>query len=172
MEAKNNAGQSTTTGRVGATAPTRFQLLFGMREVCDLTQLARPTLKNWIIRGWVRPVGRSKGGRGREHQFTAWQTVGLSILSAALRSAESAHTQVGRVGVVSAMQRLAELDDALLLSEAQGRDPHAAEEVAAAVARAASPELPCECLEAVARVVRAIDRKVSGLRERTTNRLR
>jgi hypothetical protein len=69
------------------------------------------------------------------------------------------------------MEALAGYDDSLLLAEdVQG--PYTAESVAAEVARAASPELPCDCLEGVARVVAAIDRKVLALRGRCGNRLR
>lgn len=152
------ARQATGTTRTPPTPP-KLQLLFETTEVCELIGLSIHTLKLWIRKRWVRPAVRSTGGRGNEHQWSAWQTIGLAILSAALRAAKSAHAQLGRVGVVSAMETLAGLDDSLLLSEDE-QDPHVAEEIAAEVARAASPELPCECLEAVARVVAAVDRKV------------
>jgi hypothetical protein len=66
------------------------------------------------------------------------------------------------------MEVLSGLDDSLLLADDQ-QDPHLAEQVAAEIARVAAPDLPCECLDGVEAVVRAIDRKMSSLRE---NRLR
>jgi hypothetical protein len=167
MQTTNNIEQAAAE-RMSATAPPKFQIIFGSREVCELTGLLPPTLKQWTAKGWVRPIARSRGGRGRQNQFTAWQTIGLAILAAALRSSIEARTIMGRVGVVRAMQVLEGLDDSLLLPESN-QSPHIAEEVAAEIARAASPDLPCECLEGVACVVAAIDRKVGALRER--NRL-
>src|SRR5262245_53377067 len=113
METTSTAEQGRTTERMGATTPTTF----GAREVCHLAQLSQATLKSWILKGWIRPVWRSRGGRGRENQFSAWQTLGIAILSAANRSAEQAFTFVGRVGVVRAMEILAGLDDSWLLAE-------------------------------------------------------
>jgi hypothetical protein len=68
------------------------------------------------------------------------------------------------------MEALAGLDDCLLLAESE-QGAHLAEEVAADISRAA-PSLPCECLEGVAPVVAAIDRKVGAVRHWNTNRLR
>jgi hypothetical protein len=141
-----------------------------MKEVVRLTGLKHCTLKHWIIRGWVRPVSRSQGGRGREHLFSAWQVLGLAILADAVRSKRDQNTYVGSVGVRLQMETLAELDDSLLLRESE-QDPHVAERVAAMIARApVTEELSPQCLEAVATVLAALDGKVQGMRNRTARR--
>jgi len=155
------------TNHVTSTAPPPLRILFTMKEVLQLTGLSKPTLKWWMQRGWVEPIFRSWGGRGRHHKFSAWQTVGLAVLAGALTRLSGVHTQVGRVGVVRAMEVLAGLSDERLLSEDQ-QDARLAETVAADVARASlttNEELSDELCECVARVLVALNRKWPLLRK-------
>jgi hypothetical protein len=176
VETKITEQQSTTIARrtadVRVQTPTTFRILFGMKEVVRLTGLSHATLKWWINRGWIKPFSRSKGGKGREHQFTGWQTVALALLSNAVYTKRFENTYVGSVGVRLQMDALVDLSDELLLPESR-QNPHTAETTAAMVARfPVTEELTPQCLEGVARVVAALDRKVNSIGLRAMNRLR
>jgi hypothetical protein len=174
VETKIAEPREATPARQGATGTTpKLVVPFTMKEVVKLTGLGRPTLKWWIIRGWVRPISRSQGGRGRQHIFSAWQTVAIALLSAAVRSKREQNTYLGSCGVRLQMSALADLDDSLLLAESE-QDMPVAERVAAEIARFPSIEdLSPQCLEGVAQVLEALDRKVWVLRNRirTTRRV-
>jgi len=106
-----NAGQQgATAARRGATAVTRQKLRvsFSMREAARLSRLSYWTLRFWCRKGWV-PFNDG---------FSAWTVVALSILAATNRGrGEGAY--LGDIAVRRAMESVADLDDALLLAEAE-----------------------------------------------------
>jgi hypothetical protein len=148
---------------VTAAQQPKLRVSFSMREVARLSGMSYWTLRHWSRKGWVR--------KGSDETFSAWTVVALSILSATNRG-RGQGAYLGDVAVRRAMESVADLDDAILLREAD-QDPYVAEAVAA-IASAALPDvdrLSPEVYESLARVLAALDRKVRVLRNRPARRV-
>jgi hypothetical protein len=137
------------------------RILFTFKEVVALTGLSKKTLGHWLYKRWVNPATRSKGGRGREHMFSGWQTVALTLLNGALHSKRQRNEYIGSTGVQLQMDQLSNLDDSLLLPESM-QDPKRAEQVAAEIHSTAAMthvEISPETYTMLAGVINAIERK-------------
>lgn len=158
-----------TPARQAATSPLRgrrLQVLFGMREVCELTGIRVKTLRTWMKDGAITPAFKSWGGKGRETQFSGWQTVALALIGGAFRDARDRYQYLGVTAVRTQVSALAELDDAELLSE-NLQDPYTAEGGAAlASASVLDVEMSEETAERLAEVLSRLDAKVRARRSR------